>query len=444
MVKPKLRFNPPPGWPKPRPGWTPPPNWAPPAEWPEAPEGWQLWVADEEPSREVEERAAPLVPVSGESVASEDASFDLGQRIAQLEAENQALRELALVKDEREELILLDDDAVLQSVGIYQYRHPLEDSVQYRDRLRELAVKLAEHVRSGDAISASRDFTMEGSISKGAKLTSDLSKLMLLAYNSEAGSCIRAMRVGNLNTAVERLNRIKDRISRLGRLMQLQISESFHELRLEEIELTSDFLVRKQEEKEAAREERARLREEKRVMKELAEERERLDKERSHLEAVLSQLHQRGDDDPELTRRLAEVDSAIEANDFRAANIRAGHVYVISNRGAFGPGVVKIGLTRRLTPRERIDELSGAAVPFRFDIHCLFFSEDAVGLEAELHRHFADRRVNMVNSRKEFFFATPGEVRAVLAEKSGALVEFVESAEALEFLQSRSSWPQEG
>ena len=94
----------------------------------------------------------------------------------------------------------------------------------------------------------------------------------------------------------------------------------------------------------------------------------------------MATLRQNGQDDPTLAQPLAEVDAAIGQNDYRAANIRAGYVYVISNQGAFGENVVKIGLTRRLEPRERIYELGGASVPFRFDTHTLFFSEDAVSL----------------------------------------------------------------
>lgn len=116
-------------------------------------------------------------------------------------------------------------------------------------------------------------------------------------------------------------------------------------------------------------------------------------------------------------------------------------MYVISNRGAFGEHVVKIGLTRRLEPLDRINELGDASVPFRFDVHALFFSEDAVTLEAELHQHFADRRVNHANFRKEFFFATPSEVRAVIAAKVGSLLEFTEVAESTEYLQSIRYWP---
>ena len=224
-------------------------------------------------------------------------------------------------------------------------------------------------------------------------------------------------------------------------MMEMRISDEFHELRFEELELTADWLMKKQEEREVARDERARLREEQRVARELAEERARLDKERAHLANMLAALEEKGELDAALAARLAEVDDAIAQNDFRAANIRAGYVYVISNEGAFGGDVVKIGLTRRLEPRERIYELGGASVPFRFDTHTLYFSEDAVSLEAELHRHFASRAVNQANSRKEFFFATPGEVRDVLIEKVGSMLEFTEKADATEYRQSVGAWP---
>jgi hypothetical protein len=131
--------------------------------------------------------------------------------------------------------------------------------------------------------------------------------------------------------------------------------------------------------------------------------------------------------------QLKSIDEEIAHNDYRAANIR-------SNEGAFGKGVVKIGLTRRRTPDDRIRELSGASVPFPIDTHALFFSEDAATLETDLHHAFADRRLNHVNERKEFFFATPHDVRVVLADKVGNLLEFTEQPEATQFLQSKGFW----
>jgi Meiotically up-regulated gene 113 len=116
-------------------------------------------------------------------------------------------------------------------------------------------------------------------------------------------------------------------------------------------------------------------------------------------------------------------------------------VYVISNIGTFGAGVVKIGLTRRLEPMDRIRELGDASVPFPFDVHAIYFSDDAVTLESELHAAFSERRLNHVNLRREFFFANPQQVRKVLADKVGNLLEFTEDPEATQYFQSQSYWP---
>jgi len=428
----KLIFNPPPGWPKPPDGWKPPAGWKPDPSWPQMPDGWQLWLPAAGGSSTDDDNPSP----------ESEAPSALAGEIERLRSENHALKnQLALEAENRDELVILDDEAVLQSVGIYRYHHPLENAVAFKNRLQDISTAIADLVKSGHAIEMSQTFTFDNSLAKGRKMTADLAKLMLRAYNAEADNSIRSLRLGNVVTAKKRIESSRNSIAKLGRMMEMHISEEFHALRLQEIELTADWLMMKQEEKEAAREEKARLREERRAQQELANERERLDKERAHLANALSAVRESGQTDLELEARLAEIDSAIEQNDYRAANIRAGYVYVISNRGAFGKGVVKIGLTRRLDPVDRVNELSGAAVPFRFDVHCLFFSEDAVSLETELHAHFSDRSLNLVNSRKEFFFATPGEVRAVLESKVGNLLEFTEDCDAHEFLQSVSQWP---
>ena len=439
-------FNPPPGWPAPPPGWAPPAGWTPDPSWPEPPPGWVLWL-EAEPVDVVEEAPTPTAePVATEAelhevpkLIEETETVSLEQRIAQLEQENAHLRSSAASD---EQAIELDDDAILQSVGIYRYHHPLETAAAFKERLRELDGRIKELIKSGQAIEASNMFTFDNSLAKGRKMTADLSKLMLRAYNAEAENSIRTLRVGNAVTAKKRLDRSRASIAKLGKMMEMHISDGFHQLRFEEIELTSDYLMMKQEEREAAKEERARLREEKRAQQELEAQREKLDKEREHHLSVIAALVKQGADASEAEAKLAEVDKAIEDNDYRAANIRAGYVYVISNRGAFGEGVVKIGLTRRLEPLDRVRELGGASVPFRFDVHALFFADDAVTLETELHHHFADRALNKMNSRKEFFFATPDEVRQVLEARVGNLLEFNEHADATEYFQSVASWPQ--
>ncbi|WAP51808.1 DUF4041 domain-containing protein [Arthrobacter sp. ATA002] len=434
-------FNPPPGWPQPPAGWRPPVGWTPDPLWPDPPKGWQLWIspsASEDSKNAVpEELALPAVTDSSTSGPTSEQT-----RIALLEAENAALKNQLAKVNESGTNVELDDSLILQEVGIYRYHHPLENAAAFHIKLDEIEMQITEMIKLDRAIVKSNLFTYDNSLAKGRKMSGDLAKLMLRAYNAEADNSIRSLKVGNVLTAKRRLEASRTAIAKLGSMMEMRISDDFHALRNQEIELTGDWLMKKQEEREAAREERARLREERRVERELAEERARLDKERNHILNALTALHASGQGDADLEQRLEAIDDAITQNDFRAANIRAGYIYVISNRGAFGEDVVKIGLTRRLEPTDRVAELSGASVPFRFDIHTLFFSEDAVTLENELHKHFATRRLNQANSRKEFFFASPAEVRDVLLSKVGNILEFSESADATEYLQSLNLWPQ--
>lgn len=339
----------------------------------------------------------------------------------------------------------LHDERVLQEVGIYRYHHPLENAAAYKERLTELDRRIAAVVKEGRAILANDMFTFNNSLAKGRKMVADFSRLMLRAYNAEAENCVRSLRAGNVVTAKKRLASAVDAIAKLGALMEMRVHPEFHELRISEIELTADYLMMLQEEKEKAREEREQLREQRRVEAELAAAKERLEKERSHYLNALDALRAAGKDDEasELETKLADVDRAIADTDYRAANIRAGYVYVISNPGALGPHMVKIGMTRRLEPLERVAELGDASVPFPFEVHAMYFSDDAIALEAEMHRAFAARKVNWVNERREFFFATPGEVRTVLATKVGSLLQYTDEPEATQFHQSRGQWPAE-
>ncbi|HEX2417902.1 MAG TPA: DUF4041 domain-containing protein, partial [Micromonosporaceae bacterium] len=256
--------------------------------------------------------------------------------------------------------------------------------------------------------------------------------------NAEADNLVRGLKPYKLDSAVDRISKVANTIARLGKTMNIRIAPAYHQLRIKELELTSDYVAKVAEEKEREREEKARLREERRVQQEIERERARLEKERQHYANALAALVAKGDEEgaTRMREQLGEIDHAIEDVDYRAANVRAGYVYVISNLGAFGENMVKVGMTRRLDPRDRVRELSDASVPFNFDIHALFFSDDAVGIETKMHARLADRRVNRVNQRREFFYATPHDVKQHLLELAGDLLQYEETPEALEYHQS--------
>lgn len=448
-----LRYNPPPGWDvKVGEDGSPVGEVNPDPAWPEPPEDWQFWVIDEAPGESQASSASPehdrLPPQSQQGVSSESPSSEVNEdeQAQQTDistdgstAQGSQKPPLRLTQDE---VLVLDDQLLLQSHGIYDYHHPLEDSPAYEEALQALRQDIVNLLEKNEAIIASSAFAFEGSFAAGQKMIKELSQLCLRAFNSEVDISMRTMRAGSLELAKKRLEKSRDSIEKLGSRLGLRIADTYFDYRVREVELVSDLLHKKQEEKERAREERARLREEARVQKELEDRGKGLRKELARLESIIDKLRaeNRMDDLPELQEQAAELEGAIEENDFRAANIRSGYVYVVSNVGSLGDTVVKIGLTRRLEPEERIKELSDASVPFVFDKHIIYFSEDAVGLEAELHDEFAARRVNLVNTRKEFFFATPAEVQEALEKRVGTLLEFTREPSAEEYFQSKPNW----
>ncbi|HEY3871218.1 MAG TPA: DUF4041 domain-containing protein [Actinocrinis sp.] len=403
---------------------------------------------------QLEERRSAQVAEAARQEAELSASLDrLRQQAEQDTRSAQERRDAALAEaaraDERlrgirQNIVVTEDTALLQEVGIYSYHHVLEDAVAYKSALADLADSMKATVAKGQAVQGKTNWTVNGSASQGRKMVSDFSKLMLRAYNAEADYAVRSMRPHRLHSLVDRLDKSRATIAKLGATMDIRITDTYHRLRVRELELTADFLSKQEEEKERRRELREIQREDEKLQREIERERARLAKERQQYLGALARMQesataggQGANGSTELSAKLAEIDAALAAVDAREANIRAGYVYVISNIGAFGGDVVKIGLTRRLEPMERINELGDASVPFRFDVHALIFSEDAVGLERNLHKEFEPRRVNRVNHRREFFRTTPGEVRDALTRFGGQhLLEFHEEAEALEWRAS--------
>ena len=356
--------------------------------------------------------------------------------VADAEAAGQALKAI------QAQIVATDEIAALQEVGIYEYRHPLQDAVAYKSRLADLKDQLKAMVTAKTAVTSATSWTVNGSLQKGAAMIREVSKLMLRAYNAEADNCVRTLRPHTLASAITRLGKARDTIARLGKTMNIEIGEDYHRKRVLELELTADYLVKQEEEKERIRVERERQKEEEAARRDFEREKTRLLKEQAHYSTALAQLHARGDTAgaTEIQQRLDQVAESIADVDRKAANVRAGYVYIISNIGSFGENMIKIGMTRRLDPRDRVRELGDASVPFKFDVHAFIFSEDAVTLETQLHHNLEHCRVNQVNRRREFFRTTPAAVLSLLERVAGShLIEFTETPEALEWRASMAT-----
>ena len=222
----------------------------------------------------------------------------------------------------------------------------------------------------------------------------------------------------------------------------------YAKLKLEELFLTHEC----REKVKAERDEKADLARASREEQRLIQDRDRARREEEHYRRLLAKAHAEAQSvvGPKLEAfneqirilesDLAEAQSKLDRAESMAERTKSGYVYIISNVGSFGENVVKIGLTRRLDPEERIRELGDASVPFVFDTHAVIYSEDAPALERALHLEFEAVRVNTENYRKEFFRASIDEVEAAVKRvaPSAAFFKDVEAQEYQETLVRRT------
>ena len=351
------------------------------------------------------------------------------------------------ISEKKSEIIWLDDEILVQEFGLYQPQFDFANSLDYKEKLAEVRARQKDLIKDKKAVSGATNWTVNGNASQGKKMVSDTQKLLLRAFNSECDELVSKVKYTNFDASLNKIHKSAEAISKLGTTMDIAITKKYLDLKVKELRLAFEYQQKKQEEKEEQKAARAEMREAARLQKEIEAQRKKIEKEQTHYQTAYEKLLKQLEEDPdnidllakksELENQLTDIDKAIKDIDYREANQRAGYVYIISNIGAFGENVFKIGMTRRLDPQDRVDELGDASVPFNFDVHAMIFSDDAPALEAALHKAFEDRKLNMVNTRREFFNATLDEIKEVVKKNFDKTVEFIDVPDAEQFRVSQ-------
>ncbi len=404
----------------------------------------------EELSGELELIKASFTPEMHDAVKLQKHIAELTEKIEEIKiekssAENQLSELEKTIKSKEKQIIQLDEEILIQSFGIYKPMYDFALSEQYKNRLDAIRDEQKRMVRNGTAVTGNMSWQVNGSSSQGKKMVKDMQKLLLRAFNSECDEIISRVKYNNFEASSKRINSSYMAISNLGKVMDIAISSAYYNRKIDELHLALEYQIKKQAEKEEQKELRAQMREEAKLLKEIEDARKKTEKEKAHYEnalaKIISQIEKSSDDakdelikkKDEIERQLIEVEKSLKDIDYREANKRAGYVYIISNIGAFGEDVYKIGMTRRLDPTERIDELGDASVPFNFDIHAMIFSDDAPALENALHKAFENKKLNMVNTRREFFNVSLDEIKKVVSENFDKTIEFIDTPDAEQY-----------
>jgi len=381
--------------------------------------------------------------------ASEDVRISTEESRAQLKLLNSKyISSLDVFKKLEETINLYTDDLDVMEYGVYKPVFNFQTSEEYKAKLEYNYQRQKQMIQSDIACYCARQWTVDGSLKEGAKMTKMQKKLMLFAFNGECSALIAKMKWNTATRTIEKVNKTYDAINKLGLPNQTSITYEYLQMKLEELALSHEYLNKLQEEKEEQRMIREQMREEERAKREFEiAEREAKEEEKRYQKAmarVKEDLQYASKDDMEnLNRQLAELQmklSEATAKKERAISMaqqtKVGHIYIISNIGSFGEDVFKIGMTRRLEPMDRVKELGDASVPFFFDVHAIIYSDNAPQMEYDLQKKFHDKRLNKINGRKEFFRVTLEEIEEYVNLHAGATIEITKLAEAKEYRET--------
>lgn len=309
------------------------------------------------------------------------------------------------------QVAIYDDRIAFAELGVYEPHFDFTDSDQFKKEIISVRDRQKALISAGGGTICPKNWTLDGSQAKGQVMVNRQTRLTMRAFNNECEAAISNARWNNVVAMEKRILSAAAAINKENTSMGLSITDSYVKIKIEELRLTHEY----REKQKAEKDERVELARAEREEKKLIAEAEAAEREEAKYQALLDKAKKdaetaTGGVATAMGLRIAELEKAlVEAHDASARAramaemTKSGYVYIISNVGSFGDDVVKIGLTRRLDPDDRVRELGDASVPFGFDVHAMIYSDEAPALEFALHREFAPRRINMMNYRKEFF-----------------------------------------
>jgi len=313
----------------------------------------------------------------------------------------------------------------LIELGLVPPTFSFDDSESIKEKIEECQVEQYKVVTAGKATDALSDWTWFGNRGKGQEMVDAYCHLLLKAFNAEFDFIRKQMRYASFEAAKTKFERLLEQLAKLGETASVSISWDYANLKFKELQIWHNELIRKEKLKQEKKKHQELLRSQ---SKQFGPDNDDLEDDLYYRKSDLakanvlakklhgSQLAMVDLQVRQLQKEIATLEQKFTRATSQAEITKVGYIYVISNIGSFGAGVVKIGMTRRLEPMDRVNELGDASVPFKFDVHTLAFVNNAPQIEKTLHKKFNAMRVNTDNNRKEFFKVSPSDVREAMEE----------------------------
>lgn len=364
----------------------------------------------------------------GQISSLEKERSDLQLAVISSEAEYKRLH--SQIESNQETLASLQEDIentkgqiICEELKAYSYPSKKTSSAKLERELKDINYEITRLIASDSVISCSSTYTVNGSARKGADFQRFYGESLVISFNNYFDKKAKSITANNYAKNLELITKYYDRMNRRANIIGDVLSSKYLDLKLKSLKLLLDIKIVAAEERSKETEERRRLREQENLLREAEKAKVELSKKRRMYEQSLARALTEAER-VEFEEKLKEIDKREADIDYRISNSRAGYLYVTATNAM--PGMTKLGVTRRLNPLVRIQELSSASVPFPFICHGLIFSDDAFELETKIHDYFDKQRVNKNNRRKEFFAISPQEAIDVLRNKFNCEVHFVD------------------
>ena len=280
----------------------------------------------------------PIQDVDSELANIKKDIADLKNQYAQKkELYDKLAKETSIYEDKLEDI----------NIGLSEPTFMFDDPEDYKNAILNIRQQQKEMVKEKTAILCTQEWTVNGSKKEGKKMSNEKMKLTLRSFNNECDVIICNVNWKNYQQSITKIENTYEFFNKYNESSAIKISHNYLNLKKKELQLVYEHQERKQQIKEEQRAIREQMREEEKLEKErIAAEKEEekyqklLEKAKADAaKATGDKLESMNGEIEKLTALLKEAQEKNQRAISMAQQTRAGHVYVISNIGAFGEDV---------------------------------------------------------------------------------------------------------
>lgn len=199
---------------------------------------------------------------------------------------------LATYKRLKEEVQLLEENLEDISFGLYKPHFAFGTPDEYKAALQAIRDKGRAAIKEGQAAVCPVNWSVGNDARAGAKMVKHNIKMVLRAFNGECEGALADVSWNNVTRMEERIRKAFEAINKLGEVLQVSITSSYLQLKLDELHLAFEYEQKKHQEREEQRHLREEQREDERAAREIEQAREDAEREEARFQKALEKARE--------------------------------------------------------------------------------------------------------------------------------------------------------